>query len=231
MAKSWNISKIWEGGECWIIGGGPSMPGQFNVPDDVINKVRAGDYEPSAYSPYLSPIHDKHVIGVNTAFLIGNWIDLVFFGDQYNFFIPFKRQLSRFKGLRVTTHPTPPEEYDWVLHVPRDRSKRKGLSPLKNKVCWNGNSGAAAIDLAVHMGARRIILLGFDMNDDSQTPSHWHTKYGNRKRSVSIANHKRHKQCFPYIARDAKKRGIEIINANPNSAIDAFMKVKAEELL
>ena len=74
----WQVPKMWEGGECWIIGGGPSMPLQFGVPEDVVRGVLAGQLPFSTYSPFLSPIHDKHVIGINAAFLLGPWLDVIF---------------------------------------------------------------------------------------------------------------------------------------------------------
>ena len=102
-------------------------------------------------------------------------------------------------------------------------------------VGWNGNTGGAAINLAVHMGAKRILLLGFDMNLDGTQMQHWHDLYGKgpvaderRKRKLPFA---RHITCFAFIAADAKKLGVEIINLSPNSAIDNFPKMSVKEFL
>lgn len=73
---NWIVPKIWEGGDVWIIGGGPSLTKQFDIPNDVVQRVLAGNAPPSVYSPYMSYLHDKHVIGINVAFLIGDWIDM-----------------------------------------------------------------------------------------------------------------------------------------------------------
>jgi len=224
---AWKVPKIWEGGECWIIGGGPSVTKQFNVPDDIVQKVLLKELPPSAYSPYLTPIHDKHVIGVNAAFLIGDWIDMVFFGDK-GWFIANRKQLAKFPGLKVTCHPKfKSQEFapERIKYLQRDRERGKGISPNKGKVCWNGNSGAAAISVAANAGAKRIILLGFDMKLNENNKQHWHGLYGTARRK-KIEPKKlpfaRHLHGFPMIARDAKERDIEIINACPDSAIDVF---------
>ena len=74
---------------------------------------------------------------------------------------------------------------------------------------------------------------------------HWHTLY----RKDSSTPHKpprgtnqgipsspktpfhKHLPGFPHIARDAKARGIEIINASPNSVITEFPKCNVKDLL
>ncbi len=162
---SWRIPRIWEGGDCWILGGGPSLPRQFDVPEEVIQNVMSQDLPLSSYSPHMGSIHKKHVIAVNTAFLIGNWIDLVFWGDKA-WYLKNRKALAAFKGLKVTSHPYFANgrfRNENVKHTPKDSSHNKGISPDPHRVAWNGNSGAAAISVAANMGVKRIILLGFDM--------------------------------------------------------------------
>lgn len=100
----WQVPRMWEGGDVWIIGGGPSVPKQFGIPDEVVQDVIKGISPPSVYSPYMSFIHDKHVIGINVAYLIGNWIDIIFFGD-IGFFLKHQQGLASFPGLKVSCHP------------------------------------------------------------------------------------------------------------------------------
>jgi hypothetical protein len=51
----------------------------------------------------MQALHSKHVIGINVAFMIGDWIDMVFFGDG-GFFLKHKAALAKFPGLKVTCH-------------------------------------------------------------------------------------------------------------------------------
>jgi hypothetical protein len=230
---SWAVPKIWDGADVWILGGGPSLTKQFDIPDKVVQEVRKGVSPPSVYSPYMSAIHNKHVIGVNVAYLIGNWIDMVFFGDS-GFFERNMDQLANFPGIRITCF-SGARSCDWVKCVDYDTQHRRGISPNPNKVSWNRNSGAAAISIAANTGAKRIILVGFDMKLDDTSRQHWHDIYGRGeiKEPRRIANlpFPRHLAGFQEISFDAKKRGIEIINACPDSAITQFRKTTVKELL
>lgn len=228
----WEAPKIWEGGEVWILGGGSSLTEQFNIDKNVVNAVVKNNLNPGAYSPYMSAIHKKHVIGVNCSFYFGNWVDVLFFGDN-SFFLGHKDNITKFRGIKVSCHDTVIRHTSCgVKFMARDRFKL-GISKNPNTVCWNYNSGAAAISLAVHLGAKRIVLVGFDMKVENNQP-HWHNIYNSIEAATLKAKlppfHK-HLEGFPQIAKDAKEMGIEIINASPNSAITVFPKCDVKDLL
>lgn len=236
---SWTIPQIWQGGDVWILGGGSSVTKEFGIPEGLINSVIDGSAPPSVYSKYMSYVHDKHVIGVNVAYLIGDWIDIVFFGDT-NFFLKHKHKLAAFPGLKVTCSPHKGTA-GWVKFVARDGKKPRGISNDPAKVSWNKNSGASAINIAAHAGAKRIMLLGFDMSLDEGHNQHWHDLYG-RKAVNANQNHKgthkpkplpfgRHLKGFPSIAYDAERLGIEIINISPNSKIEVFEKISLQDFI
>jgi hypothetical protein len=48
---------------------------------------------------------------------------------------------------------------------------------------------------------------------------------------TTLANMDRHLRAFPQIALDARKMGIEIINASPTSEVKEFIKVPVSILL
>ena len=230
---NWQVPRMWEDGDVWIIGGGPSVPKQFDVPDEIIQDVIAGNSPPSVYSPYMESIHNKHCIGINAAYLLGEWIDIVFFGDK-GFFLQHQAQLAAFPGLKVSPISLANDLF-WVKWTPRDNKHGRGISPSPYMVSWNGNSGAAAISTAVHTGAKRIILLGFDMTLGEQNNQHWHDVYNRgpvktEKRMRRLPFH-RHLRGFKEIAVDAKQMGVEILNACPHSMIEEFPKFSVKELL
>ena len=230
---SWQVPKIWEDGDVWIIGGGPSMTEQFNIPEKVVKDVLSGASSPNSYSPYMEQIHSKHVIGVNVAFLIGDWIDFVFFGDP-NFFLNYQKPLSIFPGLKISCAPNT-ADVQWVKTLARDGSHGRGISSNPRKVSWNGNSGAAAISVAANAGAKRIILVGFDMKLGSNDMQHWHDSYKRGpalgKKRLKALPFDRHRMGFAQIAKDARSRGIEILNVSPKSTIEEFPKYNLKELL
>jgi hypothetical protein len=241
----WTVPPIWEGDDVWILGGGPSVTKQFGIPDDVVSKVRSGELPPSVYSPYMKDIHDCHVIGINVAYLIGDWIDMVFFGDA-KFYLRYCQSLAKWHGLKVSCTPTI-EKIPWIKYLGKDEAHPYGISQRKDCISWNHNSGASAVSLAAHLGAKRIILLGFDMRNDETGKRHWHNLYKAPPASVpakgvlpkrhkgrvitKIPPFSKHLRGFPEMARNAKAMGIEIINACPESAITVFPKFSLKELL
>ena len=236
----WPIPRMWEGGECWIIGGGPSVPIEFGVPEDVISAVLSGEQPLNAYSPYLSPIHDKHVIGVNAAFLLGDWIDITFFGDA-GFYFAKKPAMDALTKLKVSCNSNLPRKADSrhicdIKYVPIDGRHSKGITSRENMVAWNLNSGAAAINLAWHLGVQRVYLLGFDMELSNNGAQHWHRHYKKdrnpqKPKDPKKLPFKRHLPCFSMVANDARRLGLEIINVNPNSKIKVFERVKLSDVL
>ena len=232
---NWKVPKIWEGGDVWILGGGPSVFTQFDIPVEVVNSVLAGTSPPSVYSDYMKAIHSKHVIGINVAYLIGDWIDMVFFGDS-GFYQTHRLRLAKFPGIKITCHSGAKSE-SWIKYLGRDGRKPRGISSAPHLVSWNQNSGAAAISVAAWAGAKRIILLGFDMKLNGDNRQHWHNLYGRgvinttdekKRRKLPF---ERHLKSFDEIAQDAQSKGIEIINASPDSAITQFRKVTVKEFL
>jgi hypothetical protein len=220
---------MWDSGECFIIAGGPSWLYQFDIPQETIDAVLKQSKHPSVLSPYLKLIHGKHIIGVNNAYQLGVWINIVFFGDC-SWYNVHRRALVDFPGIKITScqkRDFQPEENIKILE--RDKTHKKGISTHKSKVSWNHNSGAAAISVAAHLGVKRIILMGFDMAFDKNSKySHFH---GSHRKDLKSPPFKRHLTGFPQIAKDAKELGIEIINTSPDSQIDIFPKINIKELI
>ena len=161
--------------------------------------------------------------------MLGNWVDFIYFGDSA-WYLVHREGLKRHPKISVSSHPrfSKPDARKEVglKYLARDGAKRFGISTKPGHVSWNGNSGASAINLAVHLGARRVLLLGFDMKAEGQN-THWHGGHDPRVNPPF----KRHLLCFPYVQEDARRLGVEILNVCPDSAIDVFPKVRLEEVL
>lgn len=220
------IDSIWKNETIFIIGGGSSMPYQFDIPQNVIQDVKNKVQPVSSFSPYMNVLHNRKTIGINAAYLIGDWIKIIFFHDE-DFWIRNKTGLTNHPGRLIccnnsfVNHP-----HERVEYLPKDRTKKFGIHSEHDKICWNHNSGAAAITVAANLGAKRIVLLGFDMNAPTGK-SHFHSEY-NQKR---LPPFEKHLLGFAQIASDAKDRGIEIINCSMDSAIDVFPKINLKDIL
>ena len=220
---------MWDGGTCIIIGGGTSLIDQFQIPMEVVEKVYTGQVNASVYSPYLSLIHDQHIIAVNMSYQLGNWIDVLFFGDD-GFWKTRRDEIIAFQGLRVSFESEKIRDSRIKL-VARNPRKKQGITfEPAGLLSWNFNSGAAAINLAIQFGAKKIILLGFDMHLDVNNNQHWHKVYTSPLNSIKESM-KKHLQGFPVIAKDVEGTGIEIINCSPNSTIQCFQKANIWEVL
>ena len=232
---SWTVPPMWDGADVWILGGGPSVAEQFDIPKEVVQNVKNGTSPLSVFSPYMKALHNKHVIGINVAFQIGDWIDMCFWGDK-NFYLQYREKISQFPGIKASCcHPGSVQ--DWVKFIEKDTEHPRGISTRPNAVSWNHNSGSAAISIAAWAGAKRIILLGFDMTIGEDKRMHFHDVYNRGAIDTDDKLRKwqgtfdRHLRNFPYIAMDAKVKGIEIINASPNSMIPDFPKCSLKDLL
>lgn len=221
---------MWEGGTCFILGGGPSVLKQFNVPNEIIRLVYLGKLNPEAYSPYLEPIHKQHVIAVNVAYKIGSWIDMMIFGDTSTWHED-REGILGFRGLKISCSDTVVGKGTINLkYLGRDPKHKIGISADPSLIAWNKNTGAAAINLAVHTGVKRIVLLGFDMKLDPNQNQHWHKLYVSPlNQTNSIFN--KHLIGFPQMKKDLDALGIEVINCNPDSAIECFQKVNFKDLV
>lgn len=214
----WVVPKIWDG-TCFVLGGGPSL-----------NDIN------------LDLIKDRRVIGVNNAYgdCIRNasgetiryeprdWVDVCFFGDA-RWHGWHKKWLKTFPGLIVTLHDHM-HGTAGVLGTEKARKHRNevpyGISDNPRYVSWNKSSGAAAINLAYLLGCKKIVLLGYDMRRVDDQPN-WHTDHPSPNKNP----YERFLKPFPYIAKDAKKLGIEIINATPESALKEFPITSLEDFL
>lgn len=83
-----------------------------------------------------------------------------------------------------------------------------------------GNSGFQALNLAVQFGAKRIILVGFDMRLDHGV--HWHGPHGkglNNPRDPLFASWR---DALNGAAPTLAALGVEVLNASAISALTAY---------
>ena len=199
----WEPEPIWAGETAFIIGGGPSV----NDTD-------------------LSLIRGRKIIGVNNAYSLG--ADIGWFGDKkwidWNY-----EEFKAFKGIRASCNPNNAliknEKYDWIQFV--RRGKVFGLDTTKGFVSWNKSSGNSAISLAYQLGCRRIVLIGFDLDDDENGNSNYHSGHKQKNNPP----YTKFLEALKIIAEDAKELGVEILNASPTSACNSFPKGELHEFI
>lgn len=199
----WAAPRIWPASTVFIIGGGPSLFG-FD----------------------WSLIENRQCIAVNGGHALG-WPPFCYFSDVdwYENSIR-ERGLVDYGGMLVTIHT----HFQDIPGVHCMRRGPPGLNPNPDTLAWNLNSGATAINLAYHLGAKRVVLIGFDMKPREEANGTRHNWYFNYRLPKGGQYNLFLKQ-FPMIARDAEKLGLEIVNATPGSAVTSFPMVKLEDEL
>lgn len=196
----WIPTVKWKGRDVFVIGGG--------------NSLRKFDW---------NLLKNECTVGCNAAFTLGvETCKICIFGDS-KWFRKYKNDLQKYKGV-VFTNATQLQrtKYKWLWTLPR---KPKGLGT--NVLGWNTNTGATAINLALILGAKRVLLLGFDMHLSEEGRPNWHDK-GLDKSSNKI--YERFIKGFERVALDLEKifPGKEIINVTDDSDLNCFPKINHE---
>lgn len=112
---------------------------------------------------------------------------------------------------------------NWIQAV-----NEPGLSQRPGVIHAGGNSGYQAIGLAVEMGARKIVLVGFDMQE---TGGRWHWHDDLRGVEGQNPGIRRWARQFPALAFDLQQRGIEVINCTIETALTCFARADLREVL
>jgi hypothetical protein len=163
------------------------------------------------------------IIAVNENWRLAPLADVLFAADSAWW---RERGPSRdeFGGLRVTT------ALDRAPGVHRLGWSRGigSVSRDPDRLGLGGNSGYQALNLADLFGARRILLLGYDLKPGSDGRAHWHGDHGKTLRNPKPAQFKHWLGAF---AQAAGKFRAEIINCSPCTALTCFPRLSLEDAL
>ena len=201
-AKYSNVPKIWANETVYLIGGGPSLK-NFN----------------------WNLLNGKKTIAINKSIKFYPNADVVYWTDG-RFHDWFKDEISKFKGLKYTI--TPRRDFKDDINLLK-RGVKFGLETATNALAHGNNSGYAAINLAIHLGAKKIILLGYDMSNNGKE-SHFHDGYKVNATSEKIYT-THFLQGFSVLKESIKGMNIKILNASPTSRLNTFPIITIEEAL
>jgi hypothetical protein len=138
-----------------------------------------------------------------------------------------KKEYKGFAGQRCTIENTGRLVQEIDVHMLHNYGV-DGLSLAPNGVHTGSNSGYQAVNLAVLAGAKRILLLGYDMKFQGAR-THWHG--GHPIRTASPSTYKGFASRFHSLVEPLSRLGVEVINCTPGSALDAFPGGDAKEIL
>lgn len=160
----------------------------------------------------LKAMYQVPVIAVNSSFIRAKWADIVFFNNRswWNYYqLPVRRS---FPGRAVS-----------VVNAADPK-----VMVFRNQVFRTyQNSGADAIGLALYMGAKRIILAGFDSPD--ARPTHWHEPHPAMIRPPARAAH--WTQAMQAVAEEAERQYARLYSLAPNPGYAHIPALAVEHLL
>lgn len=107
------------------------------------------------------------VIVVNNAYQLAPWADVLYAADEK--WWTWNKGAPTFAGLKYTIAP---KRRTWPGVVALRNTGQQGLESNPEGLRTGLNSGYQAINLAVHFGASRVLLLGYDMTGDHYFGSH-----------------------------------------------------------
>ncbi len=195
-------------------------------------------------------IHKYRCIGVNLSAFLGGWVDVAYWGDS-DTYTDHQGQFDAYAGLKVSSAGKfADDKFKDIKYLHRNLSS--GITKNRKQISWvSKNSGGSAINLAYHLGATRVFILGLDMYNSNTNRVHWHTGYPDKSKTPNITQirkgariprRKVDKEKSDYLfkkqstgwgrtAKDAESLGIEIINVNPKSNIKAFKRMSLTEVM
>lgn len=91
------------------------------------------------------------------------------------------------------------------------------------------NSGYAAINLAVHLGASRILLLGYDMHAPSERRSHFFGAHSFPLRGNS--DYAMFRRFYEYIVEPMKALNVDVVNCSRETELATFPRRPLRDVL
>lgn len=201
------VPRLFPGSTIVCIGGGPSL-----TRDDVeLTCARAP------------------VVAINDAWKLipHGKTDAILFACDHKWW-RWNEGVPSFTGLKYTLeHGGRRHRLHWPdVHVLRNTGDR-GLELDPSGLRTGRNSGFQAIGIAVHLGASRIILLGYDLQVGAKGEHHWFGMHPDRVRPPLSS----FRPYFDTLVKPLRELNIEIVNCSRRSALTCFPTMSLEDAL
>jgi hypothetical protein len=205
MGEFFSIPRAYPGEKFFLLAGGASLT----------------DFDPNVLSGH------GRIIAINDWYLRCPFADILYFSDALWWTKHRERVLAKFEGLWMVSMNVGEDGVHRVRH-----GGLHGLSLDPTALAHGGNSGYQAIGLAFHLGASRIVLLGYDMHGDHCYRQE--TIPAQRPKSLAFADAQKRNNWVPRFAslvEPLASHGVSVINCNPDSLIRCFPFAKLSDIL
>jgi hypothetical protein len=193
----WTVPLMWEGQTIAILASGESMSAE------VAEQIRQADIP---------------TIVINTTFRLAPWASMLYGADKDWWLHSDNKDALSFAGMKVSCS----EVARGVLHIRYSGSD--GLDPDRSFIRTGINSGYQALHIAVHAGASKVLLFGFDMQG-----RHWHKDHPRPLRDTAPGTFVKWVQAFTNVAPILRERGVDVVNCSGSKSIlDCFRRSTLE---
>lgn len=162
------------------------------------------------------------VIAIKDAIRLAPWAD-VLYGCDAKWWRHYHDTLADFAGLRFALEK---DAAPWAGVL--KNTGMQGFDDHPTSIRTGQNSGYQAIHIAAHLGARRIVLLGYDMRPSADRRHHW---FGPHPYPTLVPPYDLFLRLFDSIVDPLQKRGVQVVNATPNSKLRCFPHQSLTEAL
>jgi hypothetical protein len=194
------VSRCWPGETVVLLGSGPSL----TLEDVASVRGRA------------------RVIAINTTYLLAPWADALYACDSK--WWTWHEGAPSFRGPKYSIDKPAAR---WPDVQVLQNTGPYGLELAPTGLRTGKNSGYQAINLAVHFGAARILLLGYDMAAAPSGRTHWHGAHPDHQPSPypqMIA-------AFDGLVAPLAELGIRVVNCSRQTALTTFPRAALAEAL
>lgn len=194
------VPKLYPGSTIVCLASGPSL-----TPDDV---DRCRGY---------------HAIAINDSYRLAPWAVALMASDAS--WWEHHQGVPEFRGRKYCLKEAPSGEWGVETLV---MTGRDGIETAPTGLRSGSNSGAAAINLAVHFGATRVLLLGYDMQP-ARGRTHWFGDHPVPLRRNSPYGAFMEK--FALMVEPLAELGVTVVNCSRETALECFPRQPLEEAL
>ena len=203
MKHYWTVTPEWYGETAYLLGCGPSL----NRAD-------------------VNQLQGRRVIAINDSYLLAPWAEILYWCDNKWWLQHKERIAETFRGRVIATLEN---QIDGVRAL--RNAGQLGLETDPGAIRNGSNSGYQAINLAVHLGVKRIVLLGYDMQVNGDR-LHWQPRTDMQtaqgfQRTLQVTMLPK----FEYLREPLRRLGVEVVNCTVNSALKVWPYRILEQVL
>ncbi len=192
---------------------------------------------PSLVAEDVERLRGLRTIAINDAYKLAPWADVLYACDSK--WWGWHKGVPEFAGRKFALEPPADARsrklMETLKHFPRPHwaypdvarlkgTGRFGLELEPDGLRLGSNSGYQAINLAVHFGAARILLLGYDMQGDHRHFFGVHPDQSKPPFRLCL-------EAFETLVAPLKELGVEVINCTRRTALHCFPEMSLEDAL